>query len=315
MQPTTGTTVPTLMKFLASIDAFLDYIMVERNYSDGTRKAYHSDLRQFLIYLRMAGLNSTPEEITPDQVRGFLRWSMDKHNSAATRLRRMAALRHFYAFLLETNKVASNPTAGLRMGKIPKRLPKPLKEQDVATLFKQPDAEIEEGARDLALLELIYGSGLRITEACGLTFGALNRNDCVLEVTGKGSKTRRVPYSQQFIAALDHYLKLRTQRGLGVLSGRGDLLFLNKWGKGLHPNLVRVNMKKYLASGGLDPKASPHKLRHSFATHLYDHGADILAIQSMLGHESVATTQVYTKVSTTHVQQVYRGAHPRNNIG
>lgn len=285
------------------IHSFLDYVAVERNYSPATVVAYKSDLeiwRRFLLF-------TEPDAINPQLIRNFMAWGIQQGHSLATRHRRIALLKHFYAFLKRAGKVAENPTEGLFLGKRERALPKPMAEIDVTKLLKRPWVRNEEGARDAAMLELLYGSGLRVSEACNVRFADLNRQHRLVRVVGKGNKTRHVPISKHFIAAADRYMEQRK-----TPAAPDGFLFHTKTGKQLHPPEVRVMMRKYLVAAGLDPKTTPHKLRHSFATHLLDHGADIRVIQELLGHASLATTQIYTHVSIGKAQSTYEAAFPRS---
>jgi len=304
--------LPGLLVFRRRLDSFCQYLSAERNYSDGTKVNYQSDLLQILSYLAEQGLDLEPEALTPDHVRAYLAWSKgtQKH-SAAIRARRIAALKHFYRFLVENKHIDSNPIAVVRVGKLPKTLPRPLAEEEMRHLLEAPDAGTPQGLRDRAAMELIYGSGLRISELCGLNFASLdlqNENGPTLRVLGKGRKTRLVPLSRASMLAVAEYLQ---KRGTGKPK---DPIFLGDRGGRLLPRILQLNLKKYLITANLDPDYTPHKLRHSFATHLLDHGADIRVIQDLLGHASLATTQIYTKVSGAKSADTYRKAHPRDKF-
>ncbi len=287
------------------IHSFLDYIAVERNYSEATHVSYGSDLNIWGRYLLYAEVPH--ESVTLQTLRNFLAWGVQQGHALATRHRRVATLKHFYEYLKRAKRIIENPTEGLYLGKREQRLPRPMAEADVVRLLRRPRTSTEEGARDAAMLELLYGSGLRVNEACEVTFGALDRTNRLVRVVGKGSKTRHVPISKHFIKAADRYMELRK-----IPAEPGGFLFHTKTGKQLRPTEVRVNMRKYLSAAGLDSSITPHKLRHSFATHLLDHGADIRVIQEMLGHASLVTTQIYTHVSIGKAQSTYEAAFPRS---
>lgn len=303
---------PGLREFSGHLTGFGQYLLAERNFSDSTRLNYLSDLSLFLDYLADHHLDIRPAELTPDIVRAYLAWcKTQRHHGDASRARRTSALKHFYRYLTENKHIAADPIALLRSGRLPKTLPRPLSEDELKRLLASPDVATEAGLRDQAALELLYGSGLRISELCSINFGGLdlaNENGPSLRVTGKGKKTRLVPLSRASIAAVAEYLR---RRGAGRPK---DPVFLGERGGRLLPRIVQRNLKVYLATANLDPDLTPHKLRHSFATHLLDHGADIRVIQELLGHESLATTQIYTKVSQSKAADSYRRAHPRDQF-
>jgi site-specific recombinase XerD len=315
IMPRSWESLPNLVRFESQIGGFMDYLKAERNFSARTAISYRSDLHLLLEYLASQGEDLLPEGLDTDLARAFLSWCLEERgHGESSRARHVAALRHFYAFLLDNKRIPSNPIATLRAGKVPKRLPKPLAEDEMERLLKAPDPATYAGVRDRAVMELIYGSGLRISELCGMTFGSMdlqNSNGPMLRVKGKGNKTRMVPLSQASLRALAEYLRKRNSGK----KGPKDIIFLGDRGAYLEPRTVQRNLKKYLIKANLDPDYTPHKLRHSFATHLLDHGADIRVIQELLGHESLATTQIYTKVSSTRSAEAYRKAHPRDRMG
>lgn len=304
--------MPKLALFKGYLERFGEYLLAERNYSLGTQENYQSDLMLFLDYLARQGLDLAPSDLTPEVVRAYLAWCKTvRHNGEASRARRTSALKHFYRFLVENKHIAADPISILRSGKRPKTIPRPIAETELKRLLDAPDAATAAGLRDRAAMELLYGSGLRISEMCGLNFNSLdlkNENGPCARIAGKGKKTRLVPLSRASLAALAEYLQ---RRGNGQPK---DAIFLGERGDRLIPRTLQRNLKLYLIKAGLDADYTPHKLRHSFATHLLDHGADIRVIQELLGHESLATTQVYTKVSQSKAAETYRKAHPRDGF-
>ncbi len=301
-----------ILDFQASVAKFGDYLVGQRNFSEKTALAYRADLNLLLKFLRSTGLQVTPADFTIDNARAFLAWCRDKKShSVASRARHVAALRHFFSYLEDEKVISVSPVRKLQAGKLPKRLPTPLAEDEVSRLLAAPDTGTAEGVRDRAALEIIYGSGLRISELCDLTFGAMdlqNANGPTLRIKGKGSKDRVVPMSRASLMALAAYLRPEDGRSRAAKA----LVFAGDRGAPLAPRVLQQNFKKHLAAAGLDQALTPHKLRHSFATHLLDHGADLRVIQELLGHESLETTQVYTKVSSARVAEAYRQAHPRD---
>lgn len=302
-----------LKEMKGHLDSFGQYLSAERNYSERTKINYCSDLLQILTWLAQERQNISPSQMTPDHIRGYLVYAKDvQGHSAAIRARRMSALRHFYRYLKENGHVDDDPTVIIKGTKLPKRLPRPIAEEDIRRLLDAPAADTVVGLRDRAAMELIYGSGLRISELCGLRFRDLDLHNqsgpCII-VHGKGAKMRFVPVSRASLLALSEYL---VKRGNGKPT---DKIFLGERRGPLSPTIVQRNLKMYLIKANLDSFYTPHKLRHSFATHMLDHGADIRVIQELLGHESLATTQIYTKVSQARAAEVYRKTHPRDGMG
>lgn len=303
-------TRPGLRAFRDQLDAFKTYLLTERNLAVNTAKGYSVDLALFLGWLADTGEDLGPAQLDLDHARGFLAASAAK--AAATRARRASALKHFSLYLVRSGLLPADPLSTLAGGRRPRRLPRPIAEPELERLLAAPDPSTPAGVRDRALLELLYGSGLRIGEACGLTFGGLdlaNGNGPHVRVLGKGSKERVVPVTRAFLAALADYL-----RALGPAGRRApkDPIFVGRQGKALSPRALQLNLKHYLAKAGLDVGLTPHKLRHSFATHLLDHGADVRQIQELLGHADLGSTQIYTKVSAAGAAEAWRQAHPRN---
>ncbi len=304
---------PGLARFAELLRGFGDYLLAERAYSDRTKENYLSDLCLFLDHLAALGEDLDPAGLTVERVRAYLAWCKSQGHGDATRNRRVASLRHFYRYLVENKHLDSNPIAVLRSGKRPKSLPRPLSEDELKRLLEAPDASSEEGRRDRAALEFLYGAGLRVSELCGLNFGSLTgspEEGPGVRVTGKGKKTRLVPVSRSAMLALSEYVRGRDPKKRGPK----DPIFLGARGARMVPRVLQRGLKAHLAKAGLDADLTPHKLRHSFATHLLDHGADIRIIQELLGHESLATTQIYTKVSRSKAEEAYRKAHPRDGF-
>lgn len=296
---------------------FSSYLLAERNYSKRTMESYLEDLRLLTGYFAEKNLALEPKDFGLEEARAFLVWCREERQHAdASRSRHVSAIKHFIRFLVENGHLAHNPLDGLRSGKIPKRLPRPLAEDEMKRLLAAPDSSTYAGVRDRLCLEFLYGSGLRISELCGLTFGSLdiqNANGPCVRVHGKGNKTRLVPLSQASLSALAEYLRAKDVK-FGKETGPRMPLILADRGMALRPRSFQKNLKKHLITAALDPDLTPHKLRHSFATHLLDHGADIRVIQELLGHESLATTQIYTKVSSSRSAEVYRKSHPRDSM-
>jgi integrase/recombinase XerC len=237
--------------------------------------------------------------------------------SPATTARKIATLRSFYKWMLHRELVESNPMLLIRTPKQAKRLPKAITVEQVDKLLSMPDNRQTLGARDRAILETLYSTGVRVSELVELNVTDLDTEGQTLHVRGKGKRERIVPLGSHAMAAIRHYLTLLepdarfTKLRQASLAGETIPLFVNKNGGRLSSRSVRRKLDKYLAAAGLDPTVSPHTLRHSFATHLLDNGADLRSVQELLGHQSLSTTQIYTHLSTMRLRDSYDQAHPR----
>jgi site-specific recombinase XerD len=295
----------------AQLQAFGSYLLSERGYSPRTKAEYGGDLMLLAEYLRQVSGPAIGEAELLD-LRGFLAWCKEvKGHSNASLARRASALRHFFDFACSSQWRKDNPALGLRGTKIPRRLPKPMTEGQLDQLLKTIDTSTVSGRVDKVCFELIYGSGLRLAELVGLSKGDLVQDQTmgvVLRVMGKGRKERVVPMSGASALALAEHLRDR-----GAVTAK-DPMVCGPKGLRLNPRLVQRHLKTQLLKAGIDASFTPHKLRHSFATHLLAHGADIRIIQELLGHADLSTTQIYTKVSSGQAAEAYRKAHPRDNF-
>lgn len=290
------------------IDAFLHRLETERGCSEHTVRAYATDLCEFAEFL--AGRNKAVTEADIHDVRGFLAMLQVKGLARSTVARRTAAVRSFYKFLLREGHIGSSPVAALRSPRRERKLPKFLTVTEVELLLAAPDDSDWPGLRDSAMLETLYGAGLRVSELVGLNHEDLDLSDGLLRVRGKGKKERIVPAGRYAVAALRRYQQAVNHSG--PAERHPQAVFINaRDGGRITARSVRRIMQKYLAQSGLDPDLSPHSLRHSFATHMLSNGADLRAVQELLGHESLSTTQVYTHLSHEHLKRTYDAAHPR----
>ena len=312
------------MDWDTAVGAFRDYLAVERAYSPRTVEAYLRDLVAFHAQLAARrGAAPAPESLTALDVRGFLA-SLHGVNDAATVARKLSSIRAFFRFLARRGAIDGNPARALRGPKRKRGLPRALDVDDAFQLVEAPtstgrtshrrlsvDEEARHGAlrlRDRALLEVLYGGGLRVSEGVGLDVGDLDRGGgglLALVRRGKGGKTRTVPLGDKAAEALDAWLPAR--RALTA----GPALFVNAAGTRLSTRSVQTMVQRWRVAAGVAQPATPHALRHSFATHLLDGGVDLRSIQELLGHASLASTQIYTKVSLDHLMAVYDAAHPR----
>jgi integrase/recombinase XerC len=327
---------------------FLNYLQFERHFSAYTSRCYGADLRQFCQFLlgipaeimpddldpaaqpdtngggtavaveQLPMVDTTPahaEDLllnaTPDDVRNYLQFMRENNYSKATMARKLATLRSFFKFCNRRSMTQNNPMITIRTPKQEKRLPKFMTEEQIIKLLQTPrDTDIL-GARDKAMLECMYSTGIRVSELVGLNLEDVDFTGAVIRVRGKGRKERLAPMGQTAIAAIQKYIAMRG--GIVKDAVPTGPLFVNKHGQRLSTRSVRRKLDKYLIEAGLDPDISPHTLRHSFATHMLNHGADLRSVQELLGHQSLSTTQIYTHLTTTHVKQVYDASHPRSN--
>jgi integrase/recombinase XerC len=307
-----------------TVRAFLDYLKYERHFSDYTVRSYGADLIQFCQFLRGeigSGFRAnapktegdTDQQICaadPAVFREFLSYLYAQNYTKSTTARKLATLRSFSKFLIRRGKISTNPLTTIRTPKQEKRLPKCLDLEQVQKLLDAPgDGDIL-SVRDKAMLEILYSTGIRVSELVALKIEDIDADAGVLRVKGKGRKDRLTPIGSPAIAALKRYYAMREATGRQALEA-GSRVFLNKHGQSLSTRSVRRKLDKYLSIAGLDPGISPHTLRHSFATHLLNNGADLRSVQELLGHQSLSTTQVYTHLSTKRIKDSYDRAHPR----
>ena len=299
-----------------TLERFGAYLAHTKGYSGHTVRNYVSDVRQFLLYLEERGPAATAESADEYVIRGFLS-SRFTQNRKASLARKLSALRCFYHLLLIEGKVASNPAALLTAPKREQMLPNFLSVDDAFRVVEAPGEDTFLRTRDWAMLELLYGSGLRVSELVGLSLKDVRLDLQVLRVWGKGRKERIVPFGNKARQALEKYLPMReevhnrkpTKEGVGRIED--GPMFLNRSGGRLTARSVARRLEGYARSLRLPRQVSPHALRHSFATHLLDSGADLRAIQELLGHASLATTQRYTHLSLDRIMEVYDRVHPR----
>ncbi len=293
---------------------FLRHLALEKNASALTVKSYREDLNQLIAFFRekYEGQNLSPAQINSRHLRAFTVWLHDKGYAKSTVARRIAAVRSWFRFLLRQGAVPTNPSEGLRGPRQDKKLPHFMAEDALGKLLNTPPPDSMLGLRDRAILETLYSAGLRVSELTGLNLDDIDLDAGVATIRGKGKKERLAFFGGPSLAALKTWLEARRIVLNSQTKNReADAVFLNQRGTRLTSRSVGRLMEKYLAEAGLDPRTTPHTLRHSFATHLLDHGADIRSVQELLGHSSIATTQIYTHVTTQRLKDSYQKAHPR----
>ncbi len=325
---------------LPIVDRFLSYLIDERAFSPYTSRCYGLDLRQFMDFLEgdlkiridmkveQAALDASvahkavPASVTAailqcdvERIRGFLVKLAEQNYSPATMARKIATLRSFHKWMEKRAFTTTNPMTLIRTPKQARRLPKAITVDEVERLLSAPDDTDLLGARDRAILETLYSTGIRVSEVVAINRGDLNEtNECIV-IRGKGRRERVVPLGAHALKSLRHYLDMLDSelRGAGLNADPkpNAALFVNKHGSRLSSRSVRRKVAKYLVKVGLDPDISPHTIRHSFATHLLNNGADLRAVQELLGHQSLSSTQVYTHVAMNKMRADYDKAHPR----
>jgi len=335
-----------MMKETPVIEEFLNYLKFERHFSPHTAKCYAADLAQFSAFLVgdtaaavgrqnfMGAASSThmsvggqPADVgtavlvkpqlqqklrdaDTEQIKLFLVFLGTQNYSKSTVARKLATLRSFYKFCLRRGYVKAHPLSTIRTPKQEKRLPKFLELEQITKLLSTPDDNTLLGARDKAMLEVLFSTGVRVSELVDLNFTDMDVEGQAIRVRGKGKKQRTSPIGPTALAAIQKYLQLRRTDSRSTNFDQ-SALFVNKHGQRLSTRSVRRKLDKYLAECGLDPTISPHTLRHSFATHMLNRGADLRSVQELLGHQSLSTTQVYTHLTAPRLKAVYDDAHPR----
>jgi integrase/recombinase XerC len=294
------------------VERFLEHLRVERNLSPHSLRAYEGDVRELLEFLGKAGdAPFEPDAVTRDQMRSFLAKLHEREMARASIQRRLAGVRAFWKFLVRSGLATSEPAAEVRAPRRGRSLPRCLGEPDVQKLLEAPNEGDGFPLRDRAILETLYGAGLRVSELAALDTDGLTRDatgSACVRVSGKGRKERLAPLGSVALEAIDAYLA-RERAPLARPAERA--LFVNKNGTRMGVRGIRRLVVRYASRAGIQSGASPHTLRHSFATHLLDRGADLRAVQELLGHSSLATTQVYAHVSSRRLVDAYATAHPR----
>jgi len=298
----------------SNVRLFLEYLRTQRNYSPHTIAAYEDDLGQFSGFLQKhySDRAYSIDDIDQVTIRLFLGDCLENDFAKRSIARKLACLKSYFKFLFRTKVAAHNPAANVSTPKLEKRLPQYLDEESVTELMKQPDSTTTIGKRDAAILELFYSTGIRLSELISLQLSDVDFYGRTIRVTGKGSKDRILPFGGPAKRAIQNYISRRSE--LLPKKAEADVanvLFLTQRGKRLSPKGVNVLMNEYIGRVSEIEKKSPHVLRHSFATHLLNRGADLRAVKELLGHESLSTTQVYTHVSVDRLKKIYAQAHPK----
>ena len=299
------------------LDEFLVFLRVEKNASGRTIESYQRDLWQFIDFLskemQVPGERVDPVGIDDLLARKYLRHLHVRKLARTSVARKLASLRTFFRFLCREDIIATNPMLQVSVPKQEKRLPQFLYQDDIRVLVEAPDTTTIAGQRDRAILETLYAAGIRVSELVGLNIGDVDLAVGYVRVMGKGARERIVPLGSYAIKSLQLYWEAGRERLLACGSGTNSekALFLNKSGGRLSSRSIRNIINKYVNLVSITKKVSPHTIRHSFATHLLDAGADLRSVQELLGHVKMSTTQIYTHVTKAHLKSVYEKAHPR----
>ncbi|HHU30693.1 MAG: site-specific tyrosine recombinase XerD [Bacillota bacterium] len=287
---------------------FISYLSVEKGLAANTLEAYNRDLQAFAAFLKSRGITAF-ESVKRNEITAYLRSLQKKGRAATTLSRNLASIRSLYNFIFLEKRIDENPTADLESPKIEKKLPRVLSTREVELLLEQPDCSQLGGIRDKAMLELIYATGIRVSELMSLDLADVNLDAGFLRCLGKGSKERIIPLGSVAVRWVDEYLQ-KCRPKLIRYSGE-KALFLNQHGKRLTRQGFWKILKKYATKAGISKEITPHTIRHSFATHLLENGADLRSVQEMLGHADISTTQIYTQITKHRLRDVYEKAHPR----
>ncbi len=325
------------------IQEFLNYLKFEKHFSSHTAKCYGADLEQFTEFILQntetpesqaasetsgwlaradggdaavqaavqVGLDEALQGATVQTMRQYMGFLSSNNYSKSTLARKVATLRSFYKFLVKRGYIAGNPVSPLKTPKQEKKLPKFLEYEQVQKLLNAPPTDCWLGARDRAIMETLYSTGMRVSELVALNLDDVDFLGEVIHIRGKGKKERICPIGSSALQAIQNYIEFRNRRMVNDPGFDSKVLFANKHGKRLSTRSVRRKMDKYLIEAGLDPSISPHTLRHSFATHMLNNGADLRSVQELLGHQSLSTTQIYTHVTTGRMKEQYAMTHPR----
>ncbi len=298
------------MFWKADIIGFKSFLTLERSLSSNSIEAYLHDIEKLLQFLEYKNYNLTPAEIELKHLQEFLKWINELGMSARSQARIISGIKAFYKYLLLENLVNKNPTSLIDGPKLGRKLPDTLSIEDINKLIEAIDLSKPEGPRNKAMLETLYSSGLRVSELINLHISNLHLTIGFIKVTGKGDKERLVPIGSVACRQIELYMhEIRSH--ITIKPGNGDFVFLNRRGAKLTRVMVFTIIKQLVAKIGLKKKISPHTFRHSFATHLIEGGADLRAVQEMLGHESITTTEIYTHLDRDYLRSAIIQFHPR----
>jgi integrase/recombinase XerD len=292
------------------IKGFKTYLQFEKSLSSNSIEAYINDVQKFIQYLNSLNLKLSPLNIDLKHLQNFIKWINELGMSACTQARMISGIKAFYKYLLLENLISKNPTELLESPKIGRKLPDTLNVYEIDQIIGAIDLSKPEGERNKAILETLYGCGLRVSELINLKISNLFFNDNFIKIVGKGNKERLVPIGSIAVKQINIYIR-QVRIHINIKKGNEDIVFLNRRGSKLSRNMIFIIVKNLAEKIGLKKNISPHTFRHSFATHLIEGGADLRAVQEMLGHESITTTEIYTHLDREFLRDTIIQFHPR----
>lgn len=293
------------------IREYISYLKLEKGLSNHSVKAYEHDLKKLMTFLSQTGFEDGPGALDSSILHGFIGWIADSGLNARSQARVISGIRSFYKFLLLEERIAVDPTLNLEGPRTGRKLPVVLSVEEIDLLFSKIDLSKPEGQRNRAMLEVLYSCGLRVSELVSLRMTDIFRKEGFIRIIGKGDKERLVPISPVALQEIDRYMPDRNSM-LAHDQGNVDILFLNRRGRILTRVMIYTIIRNLADKAGIKKKVGPHTLRHSFATHLVNGGADLRAVQEMLGHESIVTTEIYTHLDREYLREAIISHHPRS---
>jgi integrase/recombinase XerD len=302
-----------MMDLDGAIDRYLQFLKIERNLSANTVEAYGTDLRQLAEFLIEQRDKKRIDSVGRDDLSRFMVHLLDRNLSSRTASRKLSSVKGFFEHLHTQGNLSANPSEGIEAPQFGERMPEVLDFEDIEALLDAPDSSSPEGRRDSVMLEVLYATGLRVTELVELRMRSVDTNGGYVRVVGKGDKQRVVPLGEFAVDAVDEYIDRTRPVLLENKGGPGSTpyLFVTRRGSSMTRQAFWKNIKKYGRVAGLDESISPHKLRHSFATHLLERGADLRVVQNLLGHSDVTTTEIYTHIAKQRLKDMHQTHHPR----
>ena len=301
----------TLQLWKSNINDFKYYLQVEKSLSENSVVSYESDIQKLMAFVEMFHPSKKPSDITLQDLQEFLKYISDFHFTETTQSRIISGIKHFFKFLVLENYIQTSPAELLETPRIKRKLPVFLSVEEIDLMLSFIDRSTPEGERNLAMLETMYSCGLRVSELISLKLSDLHINDGFISVIGKGDKQRLIPIGKSALRLIDNYLT-HHRNHIKIKKNNEDMIFLSKRGTPITRQMVFYVIKDLAEKAGIKKKLSPHTFRHSFATHLVEGGADLRAVQEMLGHESITTTEIYTHLDQHFLRENILSYHPRN---
>ncbi len=299
------------MSWKSYTKTFENYLKLERSFSQNSILAYLQDVNKLQQFLEQAGKDLSPKNVTHKDIQEFLVWVNELGMSPFTQARVLSGIKAFYKYLILDDLTTHNPAEIIEAPKLARKLPDTLSIAEIELIFSTIDHSTPEGQRDRAMLEVLYSSGLRVSELTGMRLSHVYRDISFIKILGKGDKERFVPIGSMALKYMDIYIN-QIRPHVKIKPGQEDIIFLNRRGSGLSRVYVFTMIKDVVARAGIQKSISPHTFRHSFATHLIEGGADLRVVQEMLGHESITTTEIYTHLDRDYLKQTVMTYHPRS---